>query len=1137
MISREVYESIPNMKLLKPPETVNDLEGVVMGSKLDIIGVICVPIKLGPYLSKNHSILVANGTRNSCIIGMDFLDRFYISIDTTNRRLRISPPESEPSFVSISPSFLPTEDIYKVVNNAKVELSTRSVHCIEVRVRDLGQDLDGCIESISLDNQNFMLPRSLHTIRDGLTFIECINVTDTPIILQKNQNVGSFTPMDQLNVINCDESKNSGVLPVFSDSNVSDFFDLSNTDLTARQKTLVHEFLNRNSSVIGTSDVDLGLTGTIKHHIEIENSGPIKQRYRRFPEPLKGEIQSEVDKLLARGIVEPSESSWASPLVPVRKKNGKLRLCIDYRAVNACTRRDSFPLPHINDAISKFKGCVYFSSLDLLSGYHQIAMEESSKEITAFSTGENLYQFTRMPFGITNGPASFSRLVAIVLSGIPFHVAQAYLDDILVSGQNFEDHLRNLESIFSRLDSHGLKLSAQKCSLFQSEVDYLGHLVGRNGIKPLQKNVQAIIDYPRPTTVKQLRTFTGMINFYKRFLYRAEIIMKPLYGATAGKLLTWTPECEKAFTDAKNALTSAPILSYPDFDETCTFYVTCDASGSGAGAVLSQLQGVDEKVIAYAGTSFNDAQLRYSPTDRELAAIRFAVNYFKPYLYGRHFVIRTDHEPLLYLYRMKRFDDRLHRTMEDLNIGHFEFQYLPGKYNTVADALSRANYPWKLPPDEDSRVCWDPVFSLDQYDVVQVPGGADSIFNALSLLLHGDCSRSVDIREGMVDKMSADPAKYGYATNAKGRREMELLRDPEIFPSFGTLQAIVDSLEIGLFVYFSKGPMISLHCDGEPVRMLHIKCSGGVHFDALREKSPGVEAPNPCEGKVELDVNSVYQINDATAVLSRSSITLSSSTDDLKFVQANDSEIAQLVAIVKSKGKNVKLELKGCMSIFRTKFHKLSINSGELLVFETVDKKYIPVIPQSCLRNLAEELHEVLSHAGRDKTIAVMHSKFYHPKFPSIITEVVRKCMACQCHEGKIARKYPVHRRNVDFAYEILAVDLMELPLSKSGYKCVLVGIDLFSKFAHVVPLRNKKSAPVARALESSILASVPRTPKTILSDNGPEFRGAPFEKMLDGYGIGHEFSVPYAACTNGGVERFNQTLRSRLATVCNEDS
>ena len=697
MISETFCATLPSTLVDHVGPDQLQYEGVVAGSKLDVVGSITVPIRIGEFISEPHRILVVAGIYSPCILGLDFLDRFYISIDAAGRQLVVKPPNLGGTTIELHTQFLSSTEPYRAINRVRLQIAPRSVALIQVAIRDLDQDMEGCIECLDREDLKFMVPRSLHAIREGHTYIDCVNVTDNVITIQRDQKVGFFTPMSQLCGVLRPEAEPPKVGPG-SAVQVEELFDLDHADLTTEQKLLARDLIRRHTGVVGASELDLGLTDTVTHTIDIENSGPIKQRYRRFPEPLKTEIRGELDKLLDRKIIEPSHSAWSSPLVPVRKKNGKLRLCIDYRAVNAHTRKDSFPLPHLNDAIGRFKGSVYFSTLDLLSGYHQIAMAEQSKEITAFSSGEDLYQFCRMPFGITNGPASFSRLMSVVLSGVPMDVAQAYLDDVLVSGRDFEDHLRNLDLVLTRLREHGLKVSPEKCALFRTEVDYLGHRVSKDGIQPLEKNVVAIRDFPRPSTLRQLRSFLGMVNFYKKFIPNSETMLKPLYEATAGKprKLPWSPGCEEAFVAAKSALTEAPVLAYPDFGEGCTFYVTCDASGTGVGAVLSQNQEGQERTIAFAGTSFNEAQSRYSTTDRELAGIRFAVTHFKPYLYGRDFVVRTDHEPLIYLHRMKRFDNRVHRTMEDLNIGNIEFQYLPGKNNTVADALSRAPYPWVL---------------------------------------------------------------------------------------------------------------------------------------------------------------------------------------------------------------------------------------------------------------------------------------------------------------------------------------------------------------------------------------------------------------------------------------------------------
>ena len=924
LMPEDIFVQLNNPVML--PARDHGLEGIVSGSKLEITGSVIMPIKLGSFHSEPHEILVARGITQSLLLGIDFLDRFGISINTSERCM-VVPAGSED--LSIPVKAIDISKGRRVVACKQMEIPKRCVANLEVRIDGLSVSMDGCIEGHVTDNPNYLIPRSLHSVRDGVTRVECLNFTEHNVVVQKGQLLGHFYPMGP--IFTCTQGQgDTGVAA--NPADMRQLFDLSGSDLTQRQKEIVYGLLEANSEVIGTSEFDLGLTDSVKHKIELEHPDPIKQPYRRFPAPLQKEIRAEIDKLLDIGVIEPSTSAWSSPLVPVRKRDGTLRMCIDYRALNSKTKKDSFPLPNLADSVTRFRKCKYFSSLDLLSGYHQIAMEESSKELTAFSDGTSLYQYVRMSFGVCNGPASFSRLVAVVLSGVPFDVANAYLDDILVAGRDFEEHAQNLQLVLTRLRTHGLKLNADKCTLFQGEVEYLGHVVGRDGIKPLDKNVRAILDFPQPQTVKQLRSFNGMCNYYKKFMPHSEDLMRPLYRATSGKKLTWSDECNIAFQRAKDALTSAPVLAYPDFSEHAKFIVTCDASAYGAGATLSQLQEGVEKVLGYAGTSFNEAQCKYSPTDRELAAIRFAVVHFKPLLYGRKFLIRTDHEPLIYLYHMRRFDDRLHRTMEDLNIGHYELEYLPGKYNVVADTLSRARYPWTLAED-DNRVCWEPEESLDRFDVVEIKGGGNSLFEAVEYLLGDSGETSAIMRDNVATLVRKRPERYGYLNNAKGHREIELLREPTYFPPLSTLQAMGDHLGRDLVVYFQAGPTFAYRSNSSESAELNLLCCGGVHFNALKPK--GFE-PNTAN-----TVRAVQLKGDIATKL-----TLASTSSEFKAAQMLDKDLVELKSLIISNSEGaLGANLRG----FEPKREKLTVDEEGVLVFENLPNKFVPVVPSSTL--------------------------------------------------------------------------------------------------------------------------------------------------------------------------------------------
>ena len=1118
MISRDVYNAMEKYGKPIVPSNKNGggatVQGIIEGQTMQIVGTVKVPLRMGNFSSEPHKLVVVEQASQKFILGLDFLDKYRITVDTSDRVLIIKAPRKIIR-IPVRSVNMPGPEERNVVNCKTLVIPPRSGMDLDVKVKDMPHSLDGCIEQCGSVSSEIIIARSINTVIHGLTRVRVLNMNSYPVTIEKNQNLAKFVPVEETGVTRQASFHVSGV------EDREDIFDLEHTDLSPQQKAKVVDLLGRFKNIMGKDEYDMGCTSTIKHGIDVQGSLPIKQTYRRFPQPLTREIGIEVEKLLDKGIIETSSSPWAAPLVPVRKKSGKLRLCIDYRALNSVTRKDSFPLPNLADAVGQFVDNKYFSSLDLLAGYHQIEMEEGSKELTAFSTGENLYQFKRMPFGVTNGPATFSRLVSVVLSGVPMNVAQAYLDDIIIAGKSFEDHLSNLECVFSRLSEHGLKLSVDKCAFFKTEVSYLGHMVGRDGIKPLESNVRAILEFPRPDTIKKLRTFNGMVNFYKKFIKGSEELMKPLYRATSAKILGWDDDCERSFEGAKQALTSSPILAYPDFNSSSPFCVTTDASGSGAGAVLTQTQEGVERVIGYAGTSFNKAQLRYSPTDRELAAIRFAVNHFKQYLYGRHFVIKTDHQPLIYLHHLKRFDDRLHRTLEDLNIGHYEFEYLPGKSNVVADSLSRADYPWELPTEVEYPIRQESRVSLEDFEVVRVSGGANSLFDSISLSLYDNTSRSLEVREMTVEKLLERPVKYGFPGNARGSKQIKVLLHEHAFPPFSAVQGIADAIDATIIVNFVGGPVITVIAEKE-TKTIELLCSGGVHFDLLKSKVSGSVNVGDVICSAEMGVDDA--------------LSLASSSEVVRNFQVRDEILAKLRKLVET---GTRPKKKTDLAIFRRYFNGLTIDSNNMLMFADIASagKAVPVVPANFLTPLATELHEVVSHAGRNKVVKVMATKFFHPRMSGAIGHAVQSCQVCQFHKGNAVNKFPLLKRSPEKALDLYAVDLMDMPQSKRGYKCLLVGIDLKTKYGHAIPIKSKRSEAVSRALESHILATLPQNPRSILSDNGPEFRGKPFKDLLSRYGIRHENSIPYAPHTNGAVERLNRTIKEKLAIVSHGES
>jgi hypothetical protein len=396
-----------------------------------------------------------------------------------------------------------------------------------------------------------------------------------------------------------------------------------------------------------------------------------------------------------QGIIEKSNSPWSSPVCLVKKtgatNKGEWRFCVDYRKLNAVTKKCSWPLPNINDFFQEF-GLKYITSLDLRSGYHQVPLTERAKERSAFCVTKGLYQFNVLPFGMVNAPATFQRLLETTLQSLNWKICLVYLDDILVWAPTFEEHIENLRLVFDRLQWANLKLNPKKCSFFQKETHYLGHKISADGLKISDKNKKAIELFPAPTDAKELKAFLGLANFYRKLIFQFAHIAEPLQRLLKKDTpFDWTTDCQTAFDTLKTKLTSDPIIRFPDFSRP--FRVYTDASSFAIGYILGQTddEGRDY-VCLYGSRTLTPTERNYSVTEREGLALIQALKETRGYLGSKEFTVITDHESLKYLMNLKDPHGRLARWALFLQEFNFKIQYVPGKKHHV-DALSRTVLP------------------------------------------------------------------------------------------------------------------------------------------------------------------------------------------------------------------------------------------------------------------------------------------------------------------------------------------------------------------------------------------------------------------------------------------------------------
>lgn len=461
-------------------------------------------------------------------------------------------------------------------------------------------------------------------------------------------------------------------------------------------------------------EIPLTFTNEVKHNIRTKNEDPIYIKPYRQPPSQTREIKNQVEQLLKHNVIQPSFSPWSAPVHLVPKKldasgEQKYRMVVDYRKLNEITLDDKYPLPNINDLFDKLGNSIYFTTLDLASGYHQIEISSSDIPKTAFSTQFGHFEFTRMPFGLKTAPATFQRAMDNILRGLQGIHCLIYLDDIIIFSKNLTEHIIKLRKVFDVLRKANLKIQLDKSEFLRKEVLYLGHTITNEGLKPNEDKIKAVLNYPIPKTPREIKGFLGLVGYYRRFIKDFSKITKPMtLFLKKGSKIKLTEEYVNAFETCKSLLVNAPLLQYPDFSKP--FILTTDASNVALGAVLSQGNVGNDKPVAYASRTLNDAETKYSAIEKELLAVIWAVKYFRPYLYGTKFQIYTDHRPLAWLYSLKEPNSKLTRWRLRLQEYDFEIIYKKGSQNTIADALSRIKIntytkrsPDKINLDEDSE--------------------------------------------------------------------------------------------------------------------------------------------------------------------------------------------------------------------------------------------------------------------------------------------------------------------------------------------------------------------------------------------------------------------------------------------------
>ena len=646
-----------------------------------------VPAK-GPVLC---NISIAGRVVMDAVIAMEMVPEAILSLPTLNAlgcHLTVAGVELLPVSNDQAVRRIQSSRVYRVTVAADevIPACTEKEVLCHIQGRPVGSAL--VVEGVSLPTGDaVVVARSVADAQGGRTPVRLMNRTESDIRVVAGQYIANATPGEVLTepVTQKDECQESELPP-----HVAELFNQTcdRESLPEETRRGLKALLCKHASLFAKDDKDLGRTHIVEHDIDTGDAVPIRQPPRRPPTALQPEMDKIIQDLLSAGVIKRGQSPWASPVVLVRKKDGSIRFCVDYRKLNAVTRFDAYPLPRIDETFESLSGAKYFSTLDLISGYWQVGLTEQAKMKSAFTTRSGLYLWEVMPFGLCNAPSSFERLMETVLQGLQWETCLVYLDDVVCFARTHEEMLARLDDVFTRLRQAGLKLKPRKCHLFALETEYLGHVVSEAGVAMSPEKVRAILEWPVPQCVTDVRSFLGTASYYRRFVRDFSGIAAPLHRLTeTGIEWRWADEHQQAFDQLKATLAVAPVLRFPVKD--APYILDTDASNTGIGAVLSQVVDGQERVLGYASRTLSKTERNYCVTRRELLAVIHFVKHFRPYLYGRHFTIRTDHSSLLWLINFKEPEGQLARWIEAIEHYDYEVVHRPGAKHGNADGLSR----------------------------------------------------------------------------------------------------------------------------------------------------------------------------------------------------------------------------------------------------------------------------------------------------------------------------------------------------------------------------------------------------------------------------------------------------------------
>ena len=849
------------------------------------------------------------------------------------------------------------------------------------------------------------------------------------------------------------------------------------------------DMLIANLSIFG-SDGELGCFPT---PVRIETKGdPINVRPHAIAQKFQPIVQSEIDKMLKAGVIQVCKDpqGWNSPILCVDKKDGSARVCANFKnTINKrLCRPDPFPAPAIEEIFNGIEdGNLFFSSIDLQSGYWQLTIRDEDRHKTAFTWNDVTYQFVRLPFGYTASGACFSRAVATALTSVGFDRKKVvvYIDDIAILGKTIDAFIANHEVVFKALKNFNLRLKARKCHFLKEEIPFLGCLLSAQGRRPIPEYVEGILNIQAPTNMKELKQTQGRLTWINAFIgsRMGEMIKSTSFSALMDPILNvsrqapfkWSKEANDALNKIKERMTKPPFISFSD--PSLPYVLITDASDVALGGMLCQKKGDQYRVIGTCSKLFTPTERRWSTTEREAYSILHCIKKFSYFLARNHFTVFTDHKSLVYMDRRTFNNSKISRWQEELSRYSFHVQYVEGEENVWADWLSRPFTKTHVATSSDKPEDFSPAGKY-----IMIEGTKMKIY----------------VPSWVLDKFDPDMKKFRFKNDQNdvicsvvfnaSRQDHHDFNEIKSMPGHGYTYDTVfqpDHVETGTLPIALAAFAAQRKVPDNPGLFQYLDLAEKQRLDPLFAKIMArLESPEPIEDGQLLD-----------------------------YIDSQDHRY----------------------SWFKRFATSLFIDPMTRLLMVRDGKRHVMVIPDSLRNQLLHSAHDVMGHCGKKRVLEHLRSMTWPGKYKDA-ADYVKSCVHCPEVKGNWGKRPPKSGHNLrgTIANEILYLDYIFMNKTKNGFQYALTIIDSFTRYVSVYPSRRNRACDTAKFLYDYV-TKFGRIPSVISTDRGSHFVGHVMQEFCQLMGIKHNIHCAYRPQSTGILERAHRTLKSSLKIVAKE--